>query len=267
MGARPHATTSQIHAAGADDHRRYDRRRALSRSACAGVRLRARAQRRGARAGRARRRRRAVRRARVQRLSRRRRVVGDRRAARRDRRAPLHDRCPHLLRLRHQGEHRLEGHARQRMAPVRADVPSARTEPDRSGIAGMREFARAAVLAAPARGEGRARGRDRRGEPRRGNPGAGRGNDPRDPRARPAGARPSVHELRHGRAAARHRAGENRGARRGAAIVLRSAHAGHTNPRGYRGLGGASRTPPISNEAVLRRDRDGRGVPCRRGGR
>ena len=38
----------------------------------------------------------------------------------------LHDRRPHLLRLRHQGQHRLEEDARRRMAPVRADVPAAR---------------------------------------------------------------------------------------------------------------------------------------------
>ena len=34
----------------------------------------------------------------------------------------LHDRRPHLLRLRHQGQHRLEEDARRRVAAVRADV-------------------------------------------------------------------------------------------------------------------------------------------------
>ena len=37
----------------------------------------------------------------------------------------LHDRRPHLLRLRHQGQHRLEEDARRRVAAVRADVPAA----------------------------------------------------------------------------------------------------------------------------------------------
>ena len=34
----------------------------------------------------------------------------------------LHHRRPHLLRLRHQGQYRLEGDARRRMAPVRGDL-------------------------------------------------------------------------------------------------------------------------------------------------
>ena len=38
----------------------------------------------------------------------------------------LHDGRPHLLRLRHQGERRLEEDARERVAPVRADLPAAR---------------------------------------------------------------------------------------------------------------------------------------------
>ena len=38
----------------------------------------------------------------------------------------VHDRRPHLLRLRHQGQHRLEGDARRALAPVRRDLPGAR---------------------------------------------------------------------------------------------------------------------------------------------
>ena len=37
----------------------------------------------------------------------------------------VHDRRAHLLRLRHQGQHRLEGDARRRVAPVRGDLPGA----------------------------------------------------------------------------------------------------------------------------------------------
>ena len=38
----------------------------------------------------------------------------------------LQDSGPHLLRLRHQGQRRLEGDARRRVAPVRAGLPGAR---------------------------------------------------------------------------------------------------------------------------------------------
>ena len=48
----------------------------------------------------------------------------------------------YLLRLRHQGEPRLEADARQRMAPVRGDLSGAREEPHRPGLARMRELAR-----------------------------------------------------------------------------------------------------------------------------
>ena len=41
----------------------------------------------------------------------------------------VHDRRAHLLRLRHQGQPRLEGDARRRVAPVRGDLPGAGEEP------------------------------------------------------------------------------------------------------------------------------------------
>ena len=47
------------------------------------------------------------------------------------RRALMRDRRPHLLRLRDQGEHRLEDDARRRMAAIRADVPAPRALVDR----------------------------------------------------------------------------------------------------------------------------------------
>ena len=48
--------------------------------------------------------------------------LGHRGAAPRHRGAQLHHRRPHLLRLRHQGQHRLEGDARRRVAPVRGGL-------------------------------------------------------------------------------------------------------------------------------------------------
>ena len=46
----------------------------------------------------------------------------------------LHDRRAHLLRLRHQGQHRLEGDAGQRVAAVREDLSGARQELDPAGL-------------------------------------------------------------------------------------------------------------------------------------
>ena len=56
----------------------------------------------------------------------------------------LQDRGAHLLRLRHQGQHRLEEDARRRVAAVRADLSAARAVVDRPGVARMRQLARAA---------------------------------------------------------------------------------------------------------------------------
>ncbi len=69
-----------------------------------------------------RRRRDPVRRARLQRLHGRGRRLGHRGAAPRHRGPHLHHRRAHLLRLRHQGQCRLEGHARRRVAAIRDDV-------------------------------------------------------------------------------------------------------------------------------------------------
>ena len=48
--------------------------------------------------------------------------LGRRGAAPRHRRAQMHHRRAHLLRLRHQGQYRLEEYARRRVAPVRGDL-------------------------------------------------------------------------------------------------------------------------------------------------
>ena len=50
---------------------------------------------------------------------------------------------PYLLRLRHQGQHRLEEDARRGVAAVRADLSPAGAIVHPAGLAGMREFARA----------------------------------------------------------------------------------------------------------------------------
>ena len=55
----------------------------------------------------------------------------------------LHDGRPYLLRLRDQGQHRVEEDARLRVAAVRADVSAARAIGDPAGFARMRELARA----------------------------------------------------------------------------------------------------------------------------
>ena len=54
----------------------------------------------------------------------------------------LRHRRAHLLRLRHQGQHRLEGDARQRVAAVRGYLPGDRQEPDPAGRDRMPQFAR-----------------------------------------------------------------------------------------------------------------------------
>ena len=64
--------------------------------------------------------------------------LGHRGAASRHRRAQMHHRRAHLLRLRHQGQYRLEGHARRRVAAVRRDLPGARGEQDQPGLGRVR---------------------------------------------------------------------------------------------------------------------------------
>ena len=90
-----------------------------------------------ARAARGRRRRHPVRRAGVQRVHGRGARLGHRGAASRDRRAYLHHRRAHLLRLRHQGQYRLEEFARRRVAAIREDFSGAGQKPHQAGVARM----------------------------------------------------------------------------------------------------------------------------------
>ena len=76
----------------------------------------------------------------------------------------VHDGRAHLLRLRHQGQHRLEGDAGRRVAPVRDDLPGARQEPDPPGLGRVPQLQGAAEPARPARGQGHPGRRHRRGE-------------------------------------------------------------------------------------------------------
>ena len=118
--ARPYQPQAQVHAAGTDDHHRHHRGRPLRRPGEDGDGFRRPAQRRGARARSRRRRRHPVRRAGVQRLhGARSRSWGIAALHRAIEGRRLRHRRPHLLRLRHQGQHRLEGDARRRMAAIR----------------------------------------------------------------------------------------------------------------------------------------------------
>ena len=130
--ARAHEEEAQDHHAGADDDHRHHRGPPLRRQGQDGDGVRRPAQPGSARAAGRRRRRDPVRRAGVQRLHGRGRGLGHRGAARGDRGRDLHHRGAHLLRLRHQGQCRLEGDARQRVAPVREDLSRAGEEPHRT---------------------------------------------------------------------------------------------------------------------------------------
>ena len=68
----------------------------------------------------------------------------------------MHDSRAHLLRLRHQGQHRMEEDAGLGMAPVRADVPAAGAIAHRPGVPRVRELARADRPHRPACRQGRA---------------------------------------------------------------------------------------------------------------
>ena len=133
----------QVHAARPDDHgghalRRHYRSREKLAWAFAAILNEEARDHRGDR-----RRRHPVRRAGIQRLFRRGARLGHRGAGARRAGAPVHDRRAHLLRLRHQGQHRLEEDAGLRMAAVRGDVSAARGIDDRPGVARVRELARA----------------------------------------------------------------------------------------------------------------------------
>ncbi len=153
----------------------------------------------------------------------------------------VHDRRPHLLWLRHRGEHPVEEDAGQRMAAVRADVPAARPLDDPAGLAGVREFARSDRPHRAPRRQGRPRRRDRRRQRPGGDARGRRGDDPRSAAPCPGGAPVSLHQLRDGAAVARDRTPQARLAgRRG------GAGAGRTRRR----LKPASpRPPPPRNRA------------------
>ena len=74
----------------------------------------------------------------------------------------LHHRRPHLLRLRHQGQYRLEGDARQRVAAVRGYFPGDRQEPDPAGRDRVPQFESAAGSAGAAPRQDHPGRRDRR---------------------------------------------------------------------------------------------------------
>ena len=94
-----------------------------------------------------RRRRDPVRRARLQRLHGRGLGLGHQGAGARRRGADLRHRGAHLLRLRHQGQYRLEADARQRVAAVRGYLSGDRRKPDPAGRDRMPQFAGAAGTA------------------------------------------------------------------------------------------------------------------------
>src|SRR5438045_3568514 len=79
-------------------------------------------------------------------------------------RALAADGGPHLLRLRHQGQHRLEGDARRRMAAIRGDLSGALGKPHRPGIGRVPQLACADEPPRAARRQGRAGRRDRCGD-------------------------------------------------------------------------------------------------------
>ena len=145
-------------------------------------------------------------------------TVGHHGAGARRQRPQVHDLRAHLLRLRHQGQPRLEGNPRRRVAPVRGDLPGAGEEQDQAGVTGVHPLQGAAAADAAPEGQGRAGGRDRRRFRARGNaPGSG-GDDQGRAQVRAEEPPLPLHQLRHGADVARHRDREAEGAggRRGA---------------------------------------------------
>ena len=115
----------------------------------------------------------------------------------------LHHRRAYLLRLRNRGEHHLEAGPRRGVAAVREGVPRAGGQPDRSGVAGMRQFARPGRADGPAGRQGRAGRRDRRRHRPGGDGRGGGGDDRRRAALRAARAAVPLHQLRPGAAAPR----------------------------------------------------------------
>ena len=124
--------------------------------------------------------------------------MGDRGTASRCRRPRLQDCRPHLLRLRHQGEYRLENNPRPRMAAIRADLPGAGRERDRSGLGRVCGRQGSDRAARSSRRQGcPARGNRRRNRACR-NAGGGRGDDRRSAARGPTRAHLPLYQLRHG---------------------------------------------------------------------
>src|SRR4051812_10890311 len=127
----------------------------------------------------------------------------------------MHDLRAHLLRLRHQGQHRLETDTRHGVAPVRGDLPRAGEKQDRPGIARMHPLQGADRAPEAPEGQGCPDRRDRRRErPGRDRAGSGRCHQARRQVCADETPLP-LHELRHGADGPRHRPPEARSAGRG----------------------------------------------------
>src|SRR5581483_5768595 len=128
-------------------------------------------------------------------------------------RAEMHDVRAYLLRLRHPGEHRLEAHARRRVAAVRGDFSGAREKQDRSGVAGSDSLQGADRAFETAEGQRCTRRRNRRRHRHCRNAAGSRARHRRRRQIRPGSASLSLHQLRHGADGPRHRRAQARGAR------------------------------------------------------
>src|SRR6185503_2262230 len=141
----------------------------------------------------------------------------------------VHDLRAHLLRLRHPGEPRLEEDAGRVLAPVRGDLPGAREEQGRPGLARVHPLQGAGRAPQAPQGQGRADRRDRRGFRQGRDAAGGLPGHPERPEIRAGEAPLPVHELRHGadgprgrgRQAARPRRRRGAGAEKGAALIER----------------------------------------------
>ena len=137
----------------------------------------------------------------------------------------------------------------QRVAPVRGFLPGPERQPDRPGIAGMRQFAGAAVADRAVEGQGRAGGRHRRCDRDGRDAGAGRGDAAGGIRVRRSRADRCLHELRPGAAALCGGRGQAGGAGRGRGVV----------PEGV----GGRVIPSPHRQSALRICTSGTGVPPR----
>ena len=214
-----------------------------------------------------RRRHRPVRRAGVQRLHGRGRRVGRRRARARRAGADVQDGGAHLLRLRHQGQRRLEGRrsATSGASTSRSSRRSRRARIDQVSLE-CYPLARAARADGAARRQGRDGRRDRRRLRRDRDAGGGRRDDRPRAAVRAARAADRLHQLRPGADAPRGRRGQARGAGegRGAGARERQADDGAVLARADHAA--RRRSPPRSREqghAVLDAGRLRRASPAR----